>query len=671
MPSSRMLFNFDDGSEISAIPTRDIALSLVGPKSNRSLQLTSGHKIAWPGITLKPTKGVWDGSRFQHLSLDVTNNGQMSFELGIRIDDSGSNDHSDSLTVMNNITPGESRTISAQLYPIPWRPSGPLVLHGMHAAPGQCVINPSKITQIILFLRQPHQEHRFTIDNVRFETPMTELPPEEFLPFIDRFGQFIHADWPGKTHSEQELIDRCESERKELRDHPGPASFDRFGGFKGGPQFEPAKYFRVQQYDGKWWLVDPDGHLFWSHGIDSVSARFGGTGIDQRESYFGDLPPKKSELGQFYHRSNWAFGFYESRIPYTCFNFFAANLYRKYGNDWSTEFADLAHKRLRSWGMNTLACWSDPAIYLQHRTPYTAFFRVERCPTLAGARKMWTQFVDVFDPAFPSAVRHGIETCRESLGDPWCLGFFVDNELYWGDNRALAIWSLQSPANQAAKQVFIEDLKRKYETITALNAVWGTTHETWQDLANETAAPNLKSAEADLQAFSTKFAETYFGVIKGELATAAPGQLYLGCRFIWTNEIATRAACKYCDIVSFNQYIYTVENLRLPEGANKPIFVGEFHFGALDRGMFHPTKVPALNQQHRAECYQRFVRGALAHPLIVGTHWFQYASEPTSGRGDGENYQVGFVDICDTPYHETIAAAREVGHGMYQYRIGR
>jgi hypothetical protein len=27
---------------------------------------------------------------------------------------------------------------------------------------------------------------------------------------------------------------------------------------------------------------------------------------------------------------------------------------------------------------------------------------------------------------------------------------------------------------------------------------------------------------------------------------------------------------------------------------------------------------------------------------------------------DGENYQIGFLDICDTPYWETIAAVRDV-----------
>jgi hypothetical protein len=54
----------------------------------------------------------------------------------------------------------------------------------------------------------------------------------------------------------------------------------------------------------------------------------------------------------------------------------------------------------------------------------------------------------------------------------------------------------------------------------------------------------------------------------------------------------------------------------------------------------------------------------------VGTHWFQYYDEPTAGRGDGENYNTGFLDICDTPYPEMVSAAREVADRMYEYRSG-
>ena len=54
-----------------------------------------------------------------------------------------------------------------------------------------------------------------------------------------------------------------------------------------------------------------------------------------------------------------------------------------------------------------------------------------------------------------------------------------------------------------------------------------------------------------------------------------------------------------------------------------------------------------------------------APPCAIRRWWaptgFQYSDHPITGRFDGENYQIGFVDICDTPYTETIAASREMG----------
>ena len=204
------------------------------------------------------------------------------------------------------------------------------------------------------------------------------------------------------------------------------------------------------------------------------------------------------------------------------------------------------------------------------------------------------------------------------------------------------------------------DLKKKYETIDALNQAWGQQHASWQALLQHTVPPDRQRARDDLAAFYTKLAEQYFRTCRDVVKEFDPQGLYLGCRFAWANERAVRAAAKYCDIVSFNRYARTVSDLRLPDGLDRPMIIGEFHFGALDRGMLHTGLVPVEDQQQRAEAYQHYVRGALKHPAIVGTHWFQYADQATTGRGDGENYQIGFIDICDRPYPETITAARKL-----------
>ena len=107
----------------------------------------------------------------------------------------------------------------------------------------------------------------------------------------------------------------------------------------------------------------------------------------------------------------------------------------------------------------------------------------------------------------------------------------------------------------------------------------------------------------------------------------------------------------------------------LPSGAeDKPMINGEFHFGALDRGMFHTGLVATQDQNARAQCYRNFVNACLDHPRFVGTHWFQWQDQALTGRPDGENYQIGFLNVADMPYPELVEASREVAAKMYRRR---
>jgi hypothetical protein len=289
---------------------------------------------------------------------------------------------------------------------------------------------------------------------------------------------------------------------------------------------------------------------------------------------------------------------------------------------------------------------------------------------IEGSEGYWGKFPDVFDPSFSNNVRQAMQAKQGgTANDPWCIGYFSDNEMSWGDETSLALGAIKSPPDQAAKVEFIAGLKTKYGDIAKLNATWGTRHDSWNALRESRGAPDIHKARADLTAFYTKSAETYFRTVRDAIKSVAPNQLYLGCRFAWVNDLADRAAGKYCDVISYNLYQRSVANFKNPS-SDKPLIIGEFHFGALDRGMFHTGLVPVENQAARAQAYKEYVLGALKHSQFVGTHWFQWMDEPTTGRVyDEENYQIGFVDIADTPYCETIAASREVGQRLYVERI--
>ena len=315
--------------------------------------------------------------------------------------------------------------------------------------------------------------------------------------------------------------------------------------------------------------------------------------------------------------------------------------------------------------------WCDEATRLMRQTPYTDDIVPKNVQPIQGSTGDWGAFPDVFDASFEQGVRVAIARRKTTnAGDPWCLGCFSDNELSWGDDTALPLATLCAPVGQAAKQVFVADLRAKYGDIAALNEVWGTAHGSWEAMLQARLAPDQQKARDDLLAFSTKLAEQYFRTMRQAIKGAAPHQLYLGCRFSrQVNAGAAAAAAKFCDVVSYNLYRRSLTDFRIHGNADVPLLVGEFHFGALDRGLFHPGFVAAPDQQTRARAYGNYVQTALQHPQFVGTHWFQYQDEPTTGRVyDEENCQFGFVDVADTPYPEIVGAARAIAAAMYRLR---
>jgi len=302
------------------------------------------------------------------------------------------------------------------------------------------------------------------------------------------------------------------------------------------------------------------------------------------------------------------------------------------------------------------------------KTPYTDNISSGRTPPIQGSEGYWGKFPDVFDPSFKRNLRESMANKKgKSAGDPWCIGYFSDNEMSWGDEYSLSIGALKSPSEQPAKKVFIENLKAKYNSIEALNKVWGTKYESWDDLSKSQTAPDKTKARDDLLSFYTSIAEEYFKTVREVIKEVAPQQLYLGCRFAWVNPLAAKASAKYCDVVSYNIYRRDVRDFKFNGEADVPLIIGEFHFGALDRGMFHTGLVPTSSQEDRAQSYFNYVKSVFEHPQFVGCHWFQYQDQPTIGRTlDGENYQIGFVDIADTPYKEIIQASRQILKIIYK-----
>ena len=644
------------------------------------LEIATKGNTGYPGVLIK---GSWDLSACSRLTFELVHRDPKGeLPLTVRLD----NADADAGKGLGVFVDRIKTTKGTKVYEVALPPTLPNAkainakLFGMRSGPFTTTgvvadLDASKVVGVAVYIKEPKLDWLWGVKRIVAHTGETapvpawmKLPADRFFPFIDTYGQFKHKEWPGKIRSDDELKAAAEREAADLAAHPGPSGWGKFGGWTGGPRQAATGHFRVQKIGGQWWMVDPEGYLYWSHGPVRVTPSTAITPLDSREFYFTDLPAEGSPFAKFYTtRDELLYPYYVKRNIQRTYDFSSANCYRKYGPGYYEVFADLAHKRLRSWGLNTIANSSDKKICLMGRTPYTDRFELKSKP-LAGSHDGWWPFRDPFDPSFRADVRRLMKEHKQEMDDPWCFGFFVDNELSWGGPTDLAAWTLASPADQAAKVEFRNRLRETYVTVGQLNAKWGTAYADWEAFLAETKRPGA-GADGDLADFTLAVADAYFKNIREEFKAAAPNKLYMGCRFAGRGpEFALRVGATYCDLVSFNIYAKSLEDFKLPADIDKPVMIGEFHFGALDRGLFHPGLIKLASQEERGRTYVQYVTSALRHPQVVGVHWHQFGDQATTGRFDGENFQVGFVDCCDTPYPETIAGIREVGYKLYEIR---
>lgn len=645
-----------------------------GTKNAPALKVTTFAKSWWPGVNISAPGGAWNLSDYEFIAIDIHNVDNHDIDVFVRVDNPGADGHKNCMTERIGTQPDQRVTMSI---PIKRINKTDIKLFAMQGYPqglyAKGGIDPANIIALTFFTGNTPVDNNFEISNIRAfgkykPSKWEKMSKEEFFPFIDKFGQFMHKDWPGKIKSDEDLVKSRDEEQKQLAADPGPKNWNKWGGDADGPKLKATGHFRTEKYNNKWWLVDPDGNLFFSTGLCCVTFNYAITPIEDRESWFNDLPAKDSPLGKYFFKHWKVYGFhYNGREP-LAYDFSSANLQRKYGEDWKKTFFETLHKRLKSWGINTIANWSNGDIYGMKKTPYTATFWYNS-PQLKNGK---VKFPDVFDPKFATTIDQRVrEWLKSSHDDPWCIGFFIDNEMHWGGDDSLGRNTLASPASQAAKQKLTSWLKERYPDIADFNKSWNTSFSDWEKFAAATdSKPSTATAFKDLVDFTGITAEVYFKTIRDIIKKYAPNKLYLGCRCVGGSKNVMAASVKYCDVVSYNRYCASVRDIRLPENFDAPVIIGEFHFGAYDRGPFWGGLFTAESQQDRAKKLKEYVLSALDNPQIVGVHWFQYGDEATTGRAmDGENAQCGFVDICDTPYKETVEASREMGDTMYEYRL--
>ena len=401
-------------------------------------------------------------------------------------------------------------------------------------------------------------------------------------------------------------------------------------GLLSGGAANPA--FSIQERDGTFWFMKPDGKRFkrfFSLGVCVVNQGAPPEHINPTNPGYAAL--------QHYENSN--------------------------------RWAEATLKRLIYWKFTTAGGWSDFAALRQCPDADVAFIPVLAVGMTAGAP--WKDLWDTNIIArMHQIARDQILPVRD---DPRLLGYYSDNEMGWW-NATLFRMTLEQPPTSGQRQRLLQLLHETY-------------HDAWPELLKDFEAEAAASFEEldkggmlylrpgsngirTYRRFLGVMAQRYYSLVREIIHTYDSRGLVLGDRYqsFYYPEVA-RASASAVDASSSNLNAawddgtfprFYLDTLRALTG--KPIIVSEFYMSAQENRSgdknASSTFPVVKTQKERAAGFRKTLEALVGASYVIGADWFEYYDEPGRGRFDGEDYNFGLVDVHDRPYEELTAAAR-------------
>ena len=312
------------------------------------LRRVTFNPVARPTLRLTPQTGAWDWSQSGMMSLRLQSAMNWAVTVYVQIQ---SND-GQTLVSRVDLPAGPAQTLL-----VPLVASTPLS-QGMKAGPpmpmtvdGQRILlasssgemDRSQVVSVSLSMDQPKVAQSLLLE--RFGVQDGDAVTQAvYGNLVDAYGQSTRSKWPEKVASDEQLKSAAAKEQQQLKTwlaEREKSSLDKFGGWSKGPAFKASGFFRTEKRDGRWYLVTPEGHPFYSLGVNTVSPDVNQTYVAGREYMFESLPKPDEPLARHFgegdnrggNGADQGRGYGNGRW----YDFYGANLQRVYGDPCKTD----------------------------------------------------------------------------------------------------------------------------------------------------------------------------------------------------------------------------------------------------------------------------------------------------------------------------------------------
>ncbi|GAB5561082.1 MAG: hypothetical protein SynsKO_27290 [Synoicihabitans sp.] len=417
---------------------------------------------------------------------------------------------------------------------------------------------------------------------------------------------------------------------------------------------EATGFIHVEQIDGVWWFIDPDGEKFIS------------TGVNHIEPHLWLAPYNKAAtLAKYGDDMVDENGYFSS----------AGSAAKKWINAQVAVCEDLH--------FNTFAKHTHEAINPKLYAEQIYYVISLETASLAGwrERKGEGPRPDVFSADFAKFVDEKVRgICEQHRESRNLLGYLYTDVPSWimgmaerreRDNFVMIYPWLNSiiglGESAPGKQRWIAHLAERYDRPEDAAKVWGfevspTYGISWERMARLTTwfdPVDAEKADADMKSFMFVIADQWYGMHREIVHRYDQNHLVFGDKNIvnWHYPWVLAALKKHVDVVATQGYGRWADDgpitADIYAATGKPIFNGDGCFGLANEHQqewgVKGFRTGAKSMADVAAFYEETLRGMMADPHMIGWHHCGYIEQwDAAERGDSPRNENGFL----TPFEE-------------------